>query len=139
MQSVTKKIIVAISIVLVVVGYYGYSQYNRTMPSAQDTTAVLKLSVPEIQIKHKLLQGKFDVQFADKVFEITGTVSHIENASQDKLPMLYLDEYVKCELDKASTTLPKVGQTVTLKAYYVGYEDLFEEFIFTRGLLVLPL
>ena len=98
-----------------------YFAFNYLMASPKD----IKTSTADFNIETSAFSKEFvsdlataEKKYTDKVISLKGKITEVEKNG------ITIDKTVYCKLDNTSTL--KVGNTVSVKGKFIGYDDLFE-------------
>ncbi|MBK7787721.1 MAG: hypothetical protein IPP37_03380 [Saprospiraceae bacterium] len=106
-------------------GAYGYYQYNRPVASLESANADVVLEAPALLKAFETNETTANTQYLDKVIEVSGQISRIEEDGEKK--SIYLStgnemSSVICEMESASSTEGlAAGSKVVVKGKCTGY------------------
>lgn len=106
-------------------GAYGYYQYNRPVASLESANADVVLEAPALLKAFETNETTANTQYLDKVIEVSGQISRIEEDGEKK--SIYLStgnemSSVICEMELGTPSDGlAVGGKVTVKGKCTGY------------------
>ena len=106
-------------------GAYGYYQYIRPVASLESANADVVLEAPALLKAFETNETTANTQYLDKVIEVSGQISRIEEDGEKK--SIYLStgnemSSVICEMESASSTEGlAAGSKVVVKGKCTGY------------------
>ncbi|MBK7008075.1 MAG: hypothetical protein IPH36_05350 [Saprospiraceae bacterium] len=106
-------------------GAYGHYQYNRPVASLESANADVVLEAPALLKAFETNETTANTQYLDKVIEVSGQISRIEEDGEKK--SIYLStgnemSSVICEMESASSTEGlAAGSKVVVKGKCTGY------------------
>ena len=106
-------------------GAYGYYQYNRPVASLESANADVVLEAPALLKAFETNETTANTQYLDKVIEVSGQISRIEEDGEKK--SIYLStgnemSSVICEMESASSIEGlAAGSKVVVKGKCTGY------------------
>tara|TARA_B110000211_G_C14054485_1_gene542695 strand:- start:958 stop:1380 length:423 start_codon:yes stop_codon:yes gene_type:complete len=129
--------IIAIAVLCAAIGgfSYGVKEFNRKSIAAfEGATEITSTSTDLINAFQKNNSDN-SVKYIGKVTEVSGILTSVLNEGK----VLVLDKTIRCELDATfkSEFLSeggsfKIGESLKVKGYFGGYDDLMEEVLFVR-------
>ncbi|NQY28544.1 MAG: hypothetical protein HRT69_03625 [Flavobacteriaceae bacterium] len=126
------KILIIVASLLLAVLLYGTYLYNKPHKNILDSDS-------DISYVANTLINKFNANkitsndLLDKVIEISGNVTLVEES--EKSIIVVLNNGVKCELKNTTKTM-KIGDHITIKGVYSGFDEMFNEISLTRCHLI---
>ena len=119
------KIILLIVFIIAIGGLsYGFYMYNKPSKKVSEETPEIVISASKLINDFSSNTEKMNLEFLDKVVQITGVITLVESNNESKI--IILDNAIKCELNNLEVSLNK-GAQVTVKGLYTGYDDMFNE------------
>lgn len=113
-----KLIVLLVLILLAVAGYKYIYQDHRDIQKEQ----------PEYVISSNFLANEFsqnsieaEKKYFDKIIEITGTITEVNRYE------ITLNNIISCRFDSIIKNSIKVNQKITIKGFFLGYDDLIEQ------------
>lgn len=120
-----KKIVIAILILGVAGGIYGYYMFNKKNESISSMKTEIKTSASQLLTDFESDEPVANEKYLDKVVEVTGQVSKVE--SKEASTSVYLDtgnplSSVICQLEDPSQNVTyKNDEDITVKGICTGY------------------
>ena len=119
------KIILLIVFIIAIGGLsYGFYMYNKPSKKVSEETPEIVISASKLINDFSSNTEKMNLEFLDKIVQITGVITLVESNNESKI--IILDNAIKCELNNLEVSLNK-GAQVTVKGLYTGYDDMFNE------------
>ena len=106
-----------------------YYMYNKPAAEVKNEEAFMVISANELVEKFNTDPNTMTSKLLDKIIEVTGKVSIIEDNNGSQI--IILGNGVKCEVADLNISLKK-DQLVTIKGIYSGFDDMFNELSLTR-------
>lgn len=113
-----KLIVLLVLILLAFAGYKYIYQDHRDIQKEQ----------PEYVISSNFLVNEFsqnsieaEKKYFDKIIEITGTITEVNRYE------ITLNNIISCRFDSIIKNSIKVNQKITIKGFFLGYDDLIEQ------------
>jgi hypothetical protein len=114
-------------IILVIIGGFGYEEYNRRLPDTHHLKPVFELQASDFAREFETNESKANAQYLDRPISVHGVINTLQKT--DTSTVVFLNEgnasaSVMClfdeESDKEATKL-KRGDSVTIKGICTGY------------------
>ncbi len=119
-----KKVIYLVLCLAALGGAYGYYQWNRPVASNANKNAEITISASDLEAAYTANETDANTKYNDKLVQVTGTISKIENA--DGKSSVYLNTSnplaaVICEFEKGTDIGNiKEGNSVIVKGKPTG-------------------
>ncbi|PQJ81388.1 OB-fold protein [Polaribacter glomeratus] len=123
----TKKIGIAVLILLLIVAFVAYNMYNKPHVNVSETSSDITITAAEILNDFTADETSANAIYLEKIIEVTGVISDIKVERQKGIITLKTNDDFGSVLsnlsDEATKDISslKVGQTVTLKGICTGY------------------
>lgn len=93
-------------------------------------------SINSIDLENDLKSGDvgFNKKYLDKTIEVSGVISDIEIINN----AILIDDKIFVTLNRRTKIDIKVTDSVTIKARFIGYDDLLEKFRFDQATIIKP-
>ena len=93
-------------------------------------------SINSIDLENDLKIGDvgFNKKYLDKTIEVSGVISDIEIINN----AILIDDKIFVTLNRRTKIDIKVTDSVTIKARFIGYDDLLEKFRFDQATIIKP-
>lgn len=113
------------------IAIYAWNEYNRAPINVSDVEAKIEISSVDLidQFQSNIeLESK---KYANTITQIDGKISaiHLEDST------ITIDDKIRCEIDtesKFDLADLKIKDSIILKGFFGGYDDLMEEILFVR-------
>ncbi len=128
-----KKIFITISFLTVLAVSYGAFLYHKPHKNIETVESDITANATELIAQFNTNKDQISNNLFEKVLEVSGTITHIEQSSEHTL--LILDDGIKCELHTINKELSP-GNTVKLKGVYSGFDEMFNEISLIRCYLI---
>ncbi len=119
-----KKIVLAVLVLAIITGLYGYYQYNRKPAGVADQEAI-KINAATLVASFMKDEKAAQTRYNNKVLEVVGVLAELgENQNHQTTLLLQSDDplsSVFCTLENKASTLPKVGDEIVVKGFYAAY------------------
>ncbi|WP_299887467.1 hypothetical protein [uncultured Lacinutrix sp.] len=117
-----KKIKWIALLLIVVLAYLGYNYIYQDHRNISEEKAAFSVTAVSLQEKFSNDTQASETKFLNKVIEITGQVSEINETD------FTLDDAVFCSVDKSNAlSKDNLSKTITIKGRCIGYDDLLEQ------------
>ena len=126
-----KKYIILITITLALCFFaYQYIYHEKRNIETEKPNFSLKV----IDLENDLKSGDvlFNKKYLDKTIEVTGVISEIEINNN----AILVDDKIFATLSTKPNADLKVKDNITIKARFIGYDDLLEKFRFDQATIV---
>jgi hypothetical protein len=123
-QTMKKKIVYTLLILLLGFGGYIYYRVSKPRPGLSNVTPAVSIAATELYRQYQANETAADSLFIDKVIEVTGTVANIEATDSTLSLELKGGESggINCSIAGGNkTNVFKSGDTVTLKGRCSGF------------------
>lgn len=115
------KKISLIVVVLLVIGFLGYKYVYHSHKDIESTTSDFSISVSQLISEYTTNEAEANKKYLDKVISIKGKVSQVDQATK----LLVIDEKATLIFNEFKNV--QVGESVTVKGRFLGYDELLEE------------
>lgn len=130
-----RSLLIVTVLVIAVIAWYGYSQYNRTNEDLKNKKAEYSINDLDLIAAFERDTASSSKMYVDKVVAVTGSIKKIEDAEAPVV--LFLGDKqqmssVICSMDSsysASYAKLKEGTKITIKGLCIGYS--FDELLGT--------
>ncbi len=113
-----KWIIILILTFLLFAAYKYIYQDHRDIQKEQAEFVVSSTSITKEFLQNSMEAEK---KYFDKIIEITGTITEIN------IKEFTLNNIISCQFDSIIKNKIKINQKITIKGFFLGYDDLIEQ------------
>lgn len=123
----TKKIGIAVLILLLIAAFVAYNTYNKPHVNVGETSSDITITAAEILNDFTSDETSANAIYLEKIIEVTGVISDIKVERKKGIITLKTNDDFGSVLghlsDEATNTIStlKIGQTITLKGICTGY------------------
>jgi len=114
-----RKLIVLL--VLIILAFADYKYIYQDHRDIQKEQAEFIVSSSVIFNEFSLNSFEAEKKYFDKIIEITGTITEVNQYE------FTLNNIISCQFDSIIENSIKVNQKVTIKGFFLGYDDLIEQ------------
>lgn len=120
MKKKTYRILAILVVILIAFSVVFYKTFYTAHRDIASEKAQVSMLASELQLNYAKDYTQANKEYADKVIEITGKITAIEEGT------IVLDNMI--QVDFLDTVIPnfKPGESLTVKGRCVGYDDLLE-------------
>lgn len=119
-----KTIIIAIALVAILGGIFGWMQYNKPHRDATSEKAAYQLTAAALFEAFELNEAEASEKYLDKLLEVSGTVSEYNNDEQGNASVLLESDDmlfgVKCMLAEIPEKPAVNGNAIIIKGFCSG-------------------
>ena len=128
-----KKIFILAAALAVMIGSYGFFQYNKPHKNIAETQSELVIGANELISKFNENKEIASNDLLNKVVEISGTITDIEHSSEQTI--IILNKGIKFGLPANTLNITK-GEQVEIKGVFSGFDEMFNEISFAKCYLI---
>lgn len=128
-----KKIFILAAALAVMIGSYGFFQYNKPHKNIAETQSELVIGANELISKFDENKEIASNDLLNKVVEISGTITDIEHSSEQTI--IIMNEGIKFGLPANTLNINK-GDQVEIKGVFSGFDEMFNEISFAKCYLI---
>jgi len=116
-----KRILLVLSIIIIIIGYFGYKYVFKGPRNVSSETAEYTVTAKKLKIEFTSNQKKADAKYNGKAIIVSGKVSEKSKKS------ITLNTGVICVLSANANNNVSLNMEVKIKGKVDGYDDLFEQ------------
>jgi len=116
-----KKILLVLSIIIIIIGYFGYKYVFKGPRDVSSESAEYTVTAKKLKIEFTSNQKKADAKYNGKAIIVSGKVSEKSKKS------ITLNTGVICVLSASTNNNVSLNMEVKIKGKVDGYDDLFEQ------------
>ncbi|MBL7832143.1 MAG: hypothetical protein JNK41_14035 [Saprospiraceae bacterium] len=105
-----KKVILIIVVLAIIVGGYGYYQFNRKAENLESKQADLTTNVQNFVAEYQKDEAAANTKYLDKVVEVTGKVAEVRKDEKGAVKLSFVSD------DPMSTVIAEMDQSDVEKA-----------------------
>ncbi len=131
--------LIGIAFLIICGAAIGYYLYTKPSPKAANLKADFVLKTEELTKAFQSNSEKAGKDFSGKVVEVTGKLTDIKTDDKGLVTLILEgspETTVSCIFDKPLTANLIKGNTVTLKGFCAGWDELFSEVKLHSGSLI---
>lgn len=128
-----KKIFILAAALAVMIGSYGFFQYNKPHKNIAEAQSELVIGANELISKFNENKEIASNDLLNKVVEISGTITDIEHSSEQTI--IILNKGIKFGLPANTLDITK-GEQVEIKGVFSGFDEMFNEISFAKCYLI---
>ncbi len=125
-----KKILLLLSIIVIIIGYFGYKYVFRGPRDISSESAKLTISAIQLKADFSSNQKKANAKYIGKVIIVSGKVTEKNKES------ITLNNGVICVLSATANNNISLNSDIKIKGKCDGYDDLFEQVKLTESSFV---
>ncbi|WP_405210540.1 OB-fold protein [Dokdonia sp. Asnod2-E02] len=129
-----KKILSVGIVVVMVAASYALYLYNLPAKTAVGATADITMSAEDLITKFDS-ESEVATTLLSDIIEVTGTITLIEKGELTSI--IVINERITCEVENAQIdSTITTGSQVTIRGIYSGLEEMFNEIILSKCVIV---
>ena len=121
-------IIVAIAILILGGGWYGYKEYSRKVPDLSRVKAEMKMNTRELITAFEKNEAAANTEFLDKIIEVEGTINSVEKDEKGFYTVILGNDgsmsSVRCSMNaehQEDVVKLSVGSVATIRGACTGF------------------
>lgn len=115
-----KKITIII-VILLVLGFFGYKYVYHSHKDIENANSDFSISVTQLISEYATNETEANTKYLDKVISVKGKVTQVDQATKT----IVIDEKATLIFNEFKNV--QVGESVTVKGRFLGYDELLEE------------
>jgi len=119
-----KQIIIAVLLVALGAGFYGYKQFDKKVDKIASLTADAKIDAKDLFVAFESDETAANKKYLDKVIEVSGRVIKVDVENEKTSIYLETDDMlgtILCQLEATETSTLKKGDQARIKGVCSGY------------------
>ncbi len=119
-------------LIVLIISFFGYRYIYKSHRDISTETATYIISIPELEQEFAANDGLASIKYEDQTVELTARVTEVDVENR----AIVLENKVFASFD---TDLPKAivsGGIIKIKARFLGYDELLEEFKMDQSSIV---